>query len=99
MKPLDLDVDSAVTLTTEDFNEFLARQDAEHACDACGLTVEWYMRTQENKPLITYMPYYAGQPSAELFYSLFCPNCGNTRLFNAIYVAAVVKQYRESKNG
>lgn len=87
------------SVTIDEVNAFLRRADAEKPCDACGRKVEWWIRTIKDRPLLTTMPFWLDHSMSEVYFSLFCPMCGHTRLFNAHYVAVSAKDYREKNNG
>lgn len=97
---VDVNLDATFSVTTDELNEFLRERDAEKPCDACGHTVEWFMRAAPNgKPVISFTGVYSDPSKAELHFSLFCPNCGHVRLFYAPYVANVIVDMRRRNNG
>lgn len=71
-----------------DFNNYLAEKDAERPCEACGHK-EWCIKTQEDDyPALHFLTNYRKPSTGTLFFSTFCPRCGNTRLFDALEVVA-----------
>lgn len=96
---VEKEVELIVSITLDEFIDFLAERNAEKPCEACDRTVEWRVRTDGTHPILTQMTFYKAPDEVDLFCSVFCPECGNTRLFNARYVGAFVKLHREAKNG
>lgn len=87
------------SITLDEINHFLRVADAERACQACGNQVEWFVRTQDNRPLLVCTPFYFTPDRQEGYFSLFCPMCGNTRFFNAYYVGLQIEQLRTNSHG
>jgi hypothetical protein len=93
------EVELILSITTEELISFLSERKAEHVCEACGTNSEWVVRNTGAKPVLTQAPFYTDSGHVEAHFSVFCPHCGNTRLFNARFVASCVYAVRSAGNG
>ncbi|MFJ4117038.1 hypothetical protein ACIPV9_11570 [Pseudomonas psychrophila] len=84
----DLDVRAIESVRFNDLNRFLADKNAEHPCEACGRSVEWLIKTDDaDHPFIHFLTNFRDPDNGNLFFSIMCPNCSNTRFFDAFEVA------------
>jgi predicted nucleic-acid-binding Zn-ribbon protein len=85
------------SLRFSDLNRFIIDKDAEKSCDACGYTGEWWIKTDaDDLPSLHYFASYRNPDKGSLMFSMHCPNCSNTRFFDAIEVLAHLKSVGES---
>lgn len=85
------------SLKFSDLNKFIMDKDAEKSCEACGYVGEWWIKTdQEDLPSIHYFTSYRQPDKGTLMFSTHCPNCSNTRFFDAVEVLAYLKSTGES---
>ena len=93
------EVERILSVTLDEMIRFLSERKAERPCEACGREVDWVIRADGQKPVLTQSWFYNNTNQVDVHFSVFCPECGNTRLFNARYVGAYVTRTRGAKNG
>lgn len=93
----DADLDRILAITFDDFNGFLAETNAEQPCEACHSTEEWDVWVDDGVPQLTQAPLFRTPESGVLYFSTMCRTCGNSRLFNAIFVSEFI--HSRKKNG
>ncbi|SHM45823.1 hypothetical protein SAMN05216593_1017 [Pseudomonas asturiensis] len=93
------EVNRITSLSVEEFATFLKSVNADGACGSCGRNVDWLIRRSDDKPVLLQAPFYSLTDEADVFFSTLCPLCGNTRFYNARYVAKYLAQKRSPGNG
>lgn len=88
----DVTLEYITSLTFDQVNDYLARTDAEHPCEACTHD-RWLIDSDEGKVLFVNAPLSHNPRNGLIFLPLTCERCGNTRFINAVNIAANITHH------
>jgi len=98
LEALNPEVLAVEALTYDELNSYFLSKEAEKPCGACGYSGEWDIKTDGDQPSLLFVPDYRNPSVGTLFFTLTCPNCMNTRLFDALDVMRILRS-AERDNG